>query len=860
MVDQGPCACHTPPVSPGSERREPPDWAWTDEDRSLAERLLRARLLTREQLANALRAGRGTRQSLGDLLVAQGLLDKDENTGTLGDHPRTERLPPIPTRPGTTAPRTRAAPAVDPSTAREHKLVEIGPYVIEAEIGRGGMGVVYRGFDRALRRPVAIKMLRDLDMATGDDLRRFEREAQAIANLSHPGIVAVHAVGQHSGRPYIVMELVAGESLETLLRRQALSPRRVAELVHAVALALEHAHEKGVVHRDVKPGNVMVDEQGRPRLMDFGLARRATTDEAMTNTGAVVGTPAYMAPEQARGDREAQGPRTDVYGLGGLLYRALAGRPPFEAPSIQLLSVKVLNEDPPPLRKIKPGVHADLETITLRCLEKEPERRYGSAREVALELGRFLANEPIEARPTGAATRFLLHARRNKKLTAALAALVLSLGGSLAFAGHSLAREARRKRVHELVGTAHAEAQAKQLQAALDHLNEALALDPSFRVAWSDRAGVRVELNDVRGGLDDLEHALALDPDDAALWRMRGSVRYAHGDPKGAISDETHVLERNPRDVVAFEARARARQLVSDWKGAIEDLSRLLELAPERGDVWALRGRIRREVGDIDAAIEDFTKAIELSPKQAEGWAGRAEARRAKGDLAGYREDIVKLREINAGGGSSGMDSLRLAKDRHARAGEQVTESDHHAQLGLDRFKEHDLAGARAELLKALELDPKNVDALMNLGAISMTQGVLTEAHEAFDKALAIDPSHPNAWAGRAAVRLGEGDPEGAVADFSRAIDLEPDQPAYWMNRAEARKRKNDLKGAEEDATKAVELDPDCATAWLSRGDTRSRRGDRAGAIKDLERFLGLAPDSPSAVDVRKLLESYGRR
>jgi len=837
-------------VSPRSDREEGGGWTWTDEDRSLAESLLSRRLITREQLATALSTWRrGAPRSLRDLLVAQGLLDPDELTETLVAHPRTERLWATPAPP-------RSRPE---RRAEGNDLVEIGQYVIQGQIGRGGMGVVFRGLDRALMRPVAIKMLRDVEMATDEDLRRFEREGRAIANLSHPGIVAVYAVGQHAGRPYIVMELVAGESLETVLKKQTLPPRRVAELIRHVALALDHAHEKGVIHRDVKPANVMIDEQGRPRLMDFGLARRATPDEAMTKTGDVLGTPAYMAPEQARGDVEAQGPRTDVYGLGGLLYRALSGRAPFEAPSIQLLSVKVLTEDPPALRKINPGIHVDLETITLRCLAKEPERRYGSAREVALELGRFLENEPIEARAPGAATRLLLYARRNKKLTWALGALVLSLGALAAFVGHSLAREARRKRVQELVGAAHVERQTKQLQAALEHLNEALALDPQSRVAWSDRASVREDLGDVRGGLDDLEHGLALDPDNAEIWRTRGRIRYAHGDPRGAIADATRVLQRNPRDALAYEDRARARML-DDPKGAIDDLTHLLELAPERGDSWALRGRIRRDQGDLDGAIQDFTKAVELSPKEADGWAGRAEARRAKGDLAGYREDVMKLREINSGGGSSGVDTVRPGAPRRHGVGQQLSESDHHVQLGIDRFQAHDVAAARDEFMKALELDPKNVDALVNLGAISYRQGAIAAARDAFDKALVVDPSNANAWAGRAAARLAEGDTDEAIADFTKAVDLDAAQPAYWMNRAEARKRKGDLRGAEDDATRALELDPELADAWLSRGDTRSRRGDRAGAIKDLEKFLGLAPDSPSAVDVRKLLEHYGRR
>ncbi|MEZ0230895.1 MAG: serine/threonine-protein kinase, partial [Planctomycetota bacterium] len=217
--------------------------------------------------------------------------------------------------------------ALEPAPPMDGKRV--GSYALGEELGRGGMGVVYRAFDTNLRRPVALKMILDASRADLEERERFEREARATAKLSHPGIVQVFDAGVHEGKPFLVMELVEGRSFETVLSgKEALTPRRVAEVVRGVAEALQHAHEHGVVHRDVKPQNVLLDREGRPRLVDFGLARDSATNN-LTVTGSILGTPAYLAPEQARGESRGQGPAIDIYALGAVLYRALVGRPPF---------------------------------------------------------------------------------------------------------------------------------------------------------------------------------------------------------------------------------------------------------------------------------------------------------------------------------------------------------------------------------------------------------------------------------------------------------------------------------------------------------------------------------------------------
>jgi WD40 repeat protein len=292
----------------------------------------------------------------------------------------------------------------------------IGRYVVLSELGRGAMGVVLRAFDPTVGRPVAIKLI--LDPGAAASIERFRREVTSAGRLRHPGIVAIHDSGEHQGRPFLVMELVeGGESFATLLERRAVDERRALEIVRAVALALEHAHGHGVVHRDVKPANVLVEASGTPRLSDFGLARDTRAQASLTKTGDVLGTPSFMAPEQAGGESsKTHGPPVDVYALGVILYLVLTGVLPFRAATPHALTKQILLDAPEPPRRLVPGIDRGLEALVLRCLEKEPERR-PAAGEVARVLGLYLDGK--------------LEAPRRAPWKVALAAgAVLALGGA----------------------------------------------------------------------------------------------------------------------------------------------------------------------------------------------------------------------------------------------------------------------------------------------------------------------------------------------------------------------------------------------------------------------------------------------
>jgi tRNA A-37 threonylcarbamoyl transferase component Bud32 len=314
-----------------------------------------------------------------DCLLRAGLARDESTAETVRTPPFTGGLLPQPT-------------GNDPRTIRY-----FGDYELLEEVARGGMGVVWKARQTSLNRTVAVKMILSGQLAAEVDIKRFRTEAEAAAQLKHPNIVAIHEVGEHEGRHYYSMDYVDGRNLAALTASGPLPAAKAAQYVKAIAEAVQYAHQRGILHRDLKPQNVLLDERGQPQVTDFGLARQLSQESSLTVSGSIVGSPSYMPPEQASGRQDRVGPHSDVYSLGAILYELLTGRPPFRAESAVDTLRKVVEEEPVPPGRLNPRVNRDLETICLKCLEKDPARRYATARDLAEDLGRFLNLEPILA-------------------------------------------------------------------------------------------------------------------------------------------------------------------------------------------------------------------------------------------------------------------------------------------------------------------------------------------------------------------------------------------------------------------------------------------------------------------------------
>jgi serine/threonine protein kinase len=320
--------------------------------------------------------------------------NQDQLTVTPAPEPAEENL---------TQPPADAAPGSPPAP-----LPQLPGYKLLEVLGRGGMGVVYKAWQIRAQRFVAVKMIRDGALAGPEHRARFLTEIKAAARFEHPNVVRIYEVGEHHGLPFLVMEFAEGGSFDKRLAGQPLTPRQAAEFVRTLAEAVQYTHDKQVVHRDLKPANVILTADGRPLITDFGLAKRLDSDTQLSGSKAVLGTPAYMAPEQARGDTRAVGPVVDVYALGAILYECLTGKPPFQGATSHEVLHKVMHEQPAPPTQLRPVISADLEAVCLHCLEKEPALRYQSAQALTDDLQRWLRSEPVSVSPVN---ELELHAR-----------------------------------------------------------------------------------------------------------------------------------------------------------------------------------------------------------------------------------------------------------------------------------------------------------------------------------------------------------------------------------------------------------------------------------------------------------------
>ena len=485
-------------------------------------------------------------------------------------------------------------------------------YEVLQELGQGGMGVVYRARQRSLDRAVAVKVLRPGDRQFGDMLARFEREAQTLARLNHPHVVPIHEVGHAGEHLYFSMALIEGTNLAELLSREALNPARAVAILEQVSDAVAYVHAQGVVHRDLKPANVLLDEQGAAYVVDFGLAVEQGA-EGLTATGHVVGTPAYMSPEQAKADRERVGEASDVYALGAILFECLTGQPPFRRASLGETLHAVIHDEPPRPRGLNPRVPPELEAVALKALAKDPAQRYPSAAALREDLRRFAQGEPVQARLPSRWTRLRAWARRHpgRALVAAqlaLVALALTGWGTSAAVGRQLELAERRANAQQDFE----DKQARALEDLRRNVEpEAARGNPRARIelAWSRATGHGYE-QDLAQALEELA-ALAKAGHSAAVvgyvFLLERGYRVAPFDPgrhdgwsdPWKVADERGLDERDPD----LWARERARMLA----GA------------ERGEGWALwvRGELTRPADRVfHERPEERPQLLEVAPQQ----------------------------------------------------------------------------------------------------------------------------------------------------------------------------------------------------------------------------------------------------
>lgn len=766
-----------------------------------------------------------------------------------------------------------------PAPAKPAGYPEFQRYEIRECIGEGATAVVYRAWDRELQRLVALKVLRLTVLSRDLVFTRFHREATAAAGLVHPNVISVYDAGEENGQPYLVLELVDGRPLNEILRDERRPRRELLALLAGAARGVAAAHENGIVHRDLKPANILVTPSGEAKVADFGLVHLMDSATELTRSGAQLGTPYYMSPEQVEGRSRDVAPATDVYALGAILYEILTGTPPHAYATLQETYAAILSRDPVPPRRHDPKIHTDLQTIVLKALEKEPTRRYTTAHAFADDLGRYLAGEPIDAVASAPWKRVLRNALRNREKVALSLALILvaaAAGATLGIQsvrsrrGLAMERELARRREVGLQGLGTLQStildrkrELRQRRVPIEKgrqdLKHAVAGVDRYIDEWPDqpqgyyvRACGRLLFHDRAGAELDIRSALAKAPDFRPGWTVLGILKFEEYQLRGDGAASTYqqrlrslkpLLEEATQTFSKGWIPGRELEESARWglpwtreDQVIENLARAFRLRfveedPAKASAFLEEADKEYQAeeyavwlgmfaGDPKEKLRRLNQAVTRAPGFAAAYYSRAVYRMITGDLKAAREDAETALELDP-------DYAEAYETR-----------------GLLRQRGGDPEGAIEDLTRALAIRPTMIQAHFAIGSIKAGQGKTAEAFADFEKALKLDPNSAETFLCRGAVRQGMGDLEGAQADFDRAVEISPQSPDLWLWRGHNHYRAGKFAEASQDYTKAIELKPGYVDALEMRGKIREQSGDFQGASKDFEDGLRSAPPS----------------
>ncbi|PYK18178.1 MAG: hypothetical protein DME55_07475, partial [Verrucomicrobia bacterium] len=619
------------------------------------------------------------------------------------------------------------------ASERPKTFAEFGDYELLEVIGRGGQGVVYRARQKSLNRTVALKVIGLGHWATDAHLKRFRREAEAAASLDHSGIVPIYEVGERDGSCYFSMKLVEGGQLDAVVKREPMPIRQAVELIAKVARTVHYAHEHNILHRDIKPGNILLDQEGEPHLTDFGLARLVETESTITRTMEVLGTPSYMAPEQAVGNNDAVSSVTDVYGLGAVLYQLLTGQPPFAGGTTYETIKLLLDTEPRQPRLLNPKLDRDLSTICLKCLEKDAQRRYPSALALAEDLERWLKHEPIRAKRCG----FFMYGRKwlwRNPTTAVLIASLVALAvavGVIVWKSELVRRPIPASiAVLPFLDLSQAKDQEYFCDGMSEEILDALAKIDGLRVVARTSSfsfkGKNVNASEIGKKLD-VENVL-----EGSLRREGNRIRISAQlvNARNGFHLWSQTYERELQGVFALQDEI-TRSIVDALKIKLAvSLPTHEQRNTEAYDLY-LRGLYFSNKGsedDLRSALSFFQRALEKDPTFSRAWTGISKVWYFLADV------YVKPLEAYPISKEAALKALTL-DEKDAEAHCYLSEA--------KRVLDWDLAGQDAELQRALQLDPNSAPAHFFSALLPLFRGELKEGLRLVLEAEKLDPISP---------------------------------------------------------------------------------------------------------------------
>jgi tetratricopeptide (TPR) repeat protein/tRNA A-37 threonylcarbamoyl transferase component Bud32 len=762
-------------------------------------------------------------------------------------------------------PSTAAPPILGAQSQPGAPLPEIPGYEVLAVLGRGGHGIVYRARHLKLKRVAALKMLLTGEYASPAELARFTREAEAIAALQHPNIVQIYDVGEVDGRPYFTMEYVGGGSLT---QKQAGVPQPAkysAALIESLARAVDTAHLAGIVHRDLKPGNVLLTADGTPKIADFGLARHFEGRADITLGPAKVGTPSYMAPEQVIGRPGTVGPAADVYALGATLYELLTGRPPFSAETVTETERQVLAQEPASPSRLNATVPRDLETICLKCLQKEPARRYESAAALADDLARFREGRPIRARPVGWAARSWRWSKRNPT-GAALVVTALVLVTMASAGGTWFVRQRAEQRADAFRRDTELRREAASALAQAVNFREGYHFQEAREVLEAARK--RLE----PAGPDDLRRRVAQSRADLNLVEQLDAARSQGAIIVGGKFDPTRPepyyastfaqagLGQPGDDTAVVAARVQRSSIcaeivdaLDDWASISTDADRrkwLFEIArqadpdPQRNlvrqpDLWDSPGGVAQPIPQL--------QADKISPRMATALARLMQVRGAKGItlLAAVQARVPQDFWLNFELNNALFRARRMDEAlTYARAALALRPQSAlaHSALGAILLEMNRADEAIVQCRIALDIDPTFAETHYNLGEALRSQGKLDEAIPHLRKAIAINPKFTEAYISLAVALQSKNQLDDAVNLFNQAIRLDPRNAVAHNDLASALRQQDRFDEAIAQLREAVNIDPKYAMGQFNLGEALWVKGTLQEAIEHIQQAARLDP------------------
>jgi len=723
--------------------------------------------------------------------------------------------------------------------------IVFGPYDILDEIARGGMGIVYRARQRDLKRVVALKLMKDGEAASEKQIRRFRRETEAAAKLQHPNIVAVHEVGCIEGFHFFTMDLIEGDALDIRVKRGDL-PTAIETLncVKEVSEAIHYAHSKKIVHRDLKPANVMMDVDGHPKVTDFGLAKNVDHKSMLTRVGAVVGTPYYMPPEQARGDNDIDA-RCDVYALGVILYELLTGKLPFHGETTMEVYHKILEEEPKSPREHNSRIPKDVEVITLKAMDKDRSRRYQTAKDLAEDIQRFLDGDPIKARPLGVFGRTYRKAKKNKGavLIGGLVCLVISFCASLLIYRNYLEHRRDFLSQQRIEWDQYTNEIENQIISARSSISSAVA-----KTKDSDAQGAQADLEEARRTLGRLP--LLINEFTKFNPRGRAGLYYFLLDAKlkKSLFNEKGQPRANPKfEEIAEGLRKKVEEheILSSEKPAEDDpfgdMEETVYLPCSAEDLLAYLDFVKSSLPDPKATEAEQQ---ELQPFQVESPLPTRNIRELFRDIFRARGDAYQLREDEIGY-KKALESYKTALDWD---GKSKTSLEIRLEIGRVLARSNDLDGALATFKTLLSESPDFTAAYLERGAIYARMNEFKKAVADYSHVAEKDFEPIDAFLARGRTFMRVGLYERALRDFREVLELKDD--AFWgyLERGRAYLKLGNFEEADTDFSEAIDLSASLPEGYCSRADLYFQQRKLTDAMKDYEVALLRNPQYYPAV------------